>query len=273
MIRLSAIYCYPVKSCRGVAMEEARLGERGIVHDREFLVVDAQDRFMTQRVTPKLARVVTGLAEDALYLRADGAGEISVPWRAKNRAPREVVIWRDTVVADDAGDEAAGWLSEVLDQRCRLVTMSEASRREVPAARVPPAMTKPVPVAFPDAFPLLVLSEASLDDLNRRVGGAQDLAMDRFRPNLVVAGCDAYAEDGWRMYRIGDARLTSAGSCVRCIVTTTDQRTLGRGPEPLRTLAGYRRAADGNGVIFGQNVIHEQPGARLRVGDAVTPES
>ena len=276
MPHLAALYCYPVKSCRGVALDEAMLDQRGIAHDREFLVVDADNRFLTQRGTPALAHVVTALAADSLRLCADGAGEIRVPWHAPGRARREVVVWDDTVLADDAGDEAATWLSNVLGQACRLVAMGTDSRREMPARRVPEAHREslrwPVSVAFCDAYPLLVLSEESLADLNCRVGGTPMLKAERFRPNLVLAGCSApYAEDAWKTYRVGTVRMVSAGPCKRCPIPTIDPQTLERGPEPLRTLAGYRRV-DG-GVVFGQNVIHAQPGARLKVGDAIFLEA
>ena len=214
------------------------------------------------------------------FLSADGAGELRVPFHAPTRAPREVTIWRDTVTARDTGDEAAAWLSDVLVQSCRLVAMNADSRRDVPDARIPAAhramsaQAQPVPVAFCDAFPLLVLSEESVADLNRRVGGSPFLQMDRFRPNLVVTGCaHPYAEDDWPTYRVGNVRMFSAGVCVRCPIPTTDQQTLERTPEPLRTLAGYRRLPEG-GVFFGQNVIHAaQPGARLRIGDEIVPEA
>ena len=193
------------------------------------------------------------------------------------RLKRQVTVWRDTVLADDAGDDAAAWLSEVLGQSCRLVAMGDQSRREVPPARIPEhhraALAASVPVAFCDAFPLLVVSEESVADLNRRVGGNPTLRMDRFRPNLVLSGCGVpYAEDTWKTYHVGEVRLFSAGPCGRCAIITTDQQSLARGPEPLRTLAQYRRTPEGD-VVFGQNVIHRQPGARLRVGDKVTPEA
>lgn len=258
-------------------MQEAWLDRRGIVHDREFMIVDHADRFLTQRATPALGRVTTALGENALCLRADGAREIRVPWRAAGRARRQVVVWRDTVMANDAGDDVATWLSDVIGQPCRLVAMGEDSRRDVPAARIPEAhhvsSSGPVPVAFCDAFPLLVISQESLDDLNRRVGGIPLLSMERFRPNLVVAGGGVpYAEDAWKTYRVGPVRLFSAGACQRCPVPTIDPETLARGPEPLRTLAGYRRV-EGGGVVFGQNVIHTQTSAGLRVGDEVTIEA
>ena len=281
MPHLSALFCYPVKSCRGVALSEALLDRRGIIHDREMMIVDADNRQMTQRATPILARIATALTDQALLLRAPGAGELRVPWRVPAgeppRAPREVEVWRDTVVADDIGDEAARWLAGVVGQPCRLVTTGTRSQRIRPPEHLaadlhPDVLARPVEIAFPDGFPLLVVSEESLDDLNRRLDLPEALGMDRFRPNLVVTGCAApYAEDTWKAFRIGEVRLLAGGPCGRCVITTTDQQTLARSREPLRTLATYRRTADGE-VVFGQNAILAAPGGRLQVGDGVTPE-
>ena len=273
------MYCYPVKSCRGVALSEAVLDRRGLVHDREMLIVDRHNQQMTQRATPKMALIETAFTDDTLVLHAPGAGGgLRVPWRAPGRPAREVVVWRDRVIADDTGDEAAGWLSDVLGEECRLVTTGKQSRRVRPPDRMPAdlhpeARARPVEVAFPDGYPLLVVSEESLADLNRRLAPHEPLQMDRFRPNLVLSGCDApYAEDGWKAFRVGAVRFFGGGPCGRCIVTTTDQQSLVRTPEPLRTLAGYRRTPGGD-VAFGQNVILAAPGGRLRVGDAVAPET
>ena len=277
MATLSALYCYPVKSCRGVPLREAVLDARGIAHDREFLIVDAQDRFLTQRATPALALIETALTPAALVLRRPGSGEWMLPWEetwpTAGPARRPVTVWQDTLLADDMGDGAANWLSEVLEQKCRLVRIGAASRREMPARRLPPGFPvdagTPREVAFPDAYPLLVLSEESLAELNGRIDGPP-LPMDRFRPNLVISGCrHPHEEDDWKVYEVGQATLWSVKPCERCAVVTTDQRTLARGKEPLRTLAGYRRAPEGSGVVFGQNVIHERAGDRLRVGDSV----
>ncbi len=279
MPRLTGLYCYPVKSCGGVALSEALLDRRGIVHDREMLIVDAADRQMTQRATPKMALIETALTDDALLLRAPGANaELRVPWRAPDRPTREVVIWRDAVIADDTGDGPAAWLSEVLGETCRLFTTGVRSHRVRPPERLPAdahddVLAQPVEIAFPDGFPLLVVSEESLADLNRRLDLPEALAMDRFRPNLVLSGCHApYEEDTWKAFHVGAVRLFGGGPCGRCIITTTDQQTLARTPEPLRTLARYRRTPEGD-VVFGQNAIHAEPGGRLRVGDAVVPET
>ncbi len=272
MPTLAALYCYPVKGCRGIALAETLLDARGILHDREFLIVDHQDRFLTQRATPALALLETALAPEGLILRSPAGTELVVPWQTSRSVPRTVTIWQDTVVADDLGDEPAAWLNAVLGQPCRLVRVGEASERPMPARRVPPGFPgEAAParqVAFPDAYPLLVISEESLDELNGRLDGPP-LPMNRFRPNLVVTGCrHPYEEDDWKVYRVGATTLWSVKPCERCIVVTTDQRTLVRSQEPLRTLGGYRRSPEG-GVIFGQNVIHERPGDCLRVGDWV----
>ena len=277
MPSLCALYVYPVKSCRGVVLDESALDERGLLHDRQFVIVDAQDQFLTQRSTPALARILTAFDDDALRLDHAATGTIRVPFLLPDAPTRTVTVWRDAVLARDTGNEAADWLTETLGQPCRLVSTGEGSRRDVPDARLPAARravtAAPVPVAFPDAFPLLVLSKESLADLNRRLNLSKPLPMDRFRPNLVLSGCaEPYAEDTWPTYRIGEARFFSAGPCGRCVVTTTDQRTLERGKEPLRTLAGYRRTAGGE-IVFGQNVIHASPGARLSVGDEVVLET
>ena len=277
MAILSALYCYPVKSCRGVALTEATLDARGILHDREFLIVDADDRFITQRAVPVLALIGTAITAEALVLRNPAGAEFSLPWQpaAGGGAParRTVTVWSSTLLADDMGDEVAAWLGDTVGQRCRLVRIGAESRREVPAMRVPagfPAADESGPaLSFPDGYPLLVVSEESLLHLNQQLPG-DPLPMDRFRPNLVVSGCAyPHEEDDWRTYRIGDARLWSANPCERCVVTTTDQQTLRRDREPLHTLSRYRRAPDGGSVIFGQNVVHGSPGATLRVGEPV----
>ena len=274
---LTAIYCYPVKSCRGVALSEASLDRRGIVHDREMLIVDGNNRQRTQREMPAIALIDTALTDDALVLRAPGAGgELRMPWRAPGRLVREVSIWHDTVAADDVGDAAAEWLSDVLGQTCRLVTTGARSRRVRPPERLPAnvhpeVLSRSVEIAFPDGYPLLVISEESLDDLNRRLDLPEALGMDRFRPNLVVSGCaEPYTEDTWQEFRVGEARFFGGEPCGRCIMTTTDQQTLARSPEPLRTLAGYRRTPAGE-VTFGQNAIPAEDSGCLRVGDPVVP--
>jgi uncharacterized protein YcbX len=181
--------------------------------------------------------------------------------RGPAAAGREVGVWDDTVAAVDAGNEAAAWLSGTVGESARLVFMPAGTRRAVDNRYGAPGDQ----VSFADAYPYLLISRGSLDDLNARL--AKPLPMDRFRPNLVVAGCAPYAEDKWRRIRIGPVVFRLVKPCTRCAVTTIDQATGAHdGPEPLRTLAGYRQGE--GGVRFGMNLIAEGDG-EVRVGDEV----
>ncbi len=272
MITVSALYIYPVKSCRGIACESVRLDGFGLEQDRRFLIVDATGHFLTQRSVPRLALISPTLTAHDLILSAPGAGDFRLPLPNGNfpspGGTAEVVVWRDTVPAHDLGDAVAAWLRSVVGQRARLVHTGPEFPRRLPRHRVPEvhrADVTDVPVAFADAFPLLALSEESVAKLNEcqepRVG------MDRFRPNVVVKGGEPHDEDRWQRVRIGGVEIRSGGDCARCTVTTVDQATGVPGKEPLRSLARYRRSPAG-AVIFGQNWIHLGRGT-LRVGDAV----
>jgi uncharacterized protein YcbX len=271
-MHLSGLFIYPVKSLRGFAVTGAEVDSLGLAGDRRFMVVDENHVMLTQRSHPRMALVTTGLGPANLKLAADGAGSISVSRFSDPHAPlRSVAVWKtDGLLAEDCGDAPAAWLSDVLRVKCRLVRVGEKFLRPVLA----PNIAGPGDVVgFADAFPFLVISETSLADLNDRLAaqGEEAVPMNRFRPNLVIAGCEAFAEDNWPRLRIGEIAFHAGGSCTRCIMTTTDQLTGERGKEPLRTLATYRRdARDPTEINFGQNLIHETKTGTLRVGDAVT---
>lgn len=272
MPRVTALNLFPVKSCRGLAVTSAAVDGRGFIGDRRFLVVDADGRFLTQRAHPRMALIETALTAGDLILASSGHGSVRVPLQPTTQIPqlKTVAIWRDTVTADDCGDEPAGWLSRMLGLPCRLVRAGAAYARPVAAHKLPATLPgTPAPtheVSFADAFPFMLLSEASLADLNARL--ATPLPMNRFRPSLVVSGTEAYAEDAWGRFRIGEVVFHGATRCGRCVVTTTDQLTAERAAEPLRTLATYRRDAGGD-VMFGRNLVHETKTGRLAVGDEV----
>lgn len=258
---VSALNVYPVKSCAGIALDQAEVGRRGILYDREWMVVQAASGlFLTQREYPRMALVRTALTNNALHLSIDGGNAVTVSFEQEGPR-REVVVWRSRCTAVDQGDEVAVWLSEALGYPCRLVRMAPDNVRHVnPAfARRPNDQT-----GFADGYPFMLIGQASLDDLNTRL--PTPLPMNRFRPNIVVAGSTPYAEDGWRRIQVGEFGLDTAKPCVRCAITTTDQGTAMVGKEPLTTLATYRRGPDG--VLFGMNLIHDGPGV-LRVGDSV----
>lgn len=275
-MHLSGLLVYPVKSLRGCTVATAAVDALGLTGDRRFMVVDERGRFLSQRTLPRMALVETALTGDALMLAAEGAGTIHVPRVADPKAPRRTVsVWKSAgLTAEDCGDAPAAWLAAFLGVTCRLVRIGAEFHR--PVLKFPPSLAQPPhpAVSFADGYPLLVISEASLADLNDRLAaqGEDPVPMDRFRPNLVIAGCAAFAEDTWQRFQIGAIVLHAAGPCARCLVTTTDQRTATRQAEPLRTLARYRRdAIDPTNVNFGQNLIPETPFGTLRVGDAVVP--
>jgi hypothetical protein len=273
MPTLTGLFIYPVKSLRGCSVAAADLDDLGLVGDRRFLVVDHSGAFLTQRTLPRMALIATELQPGSLRLTAPGAGTLTVNRATDPSAPRRTVtVWSSTgLTAEDCGDEAAGWLSAFLNTPCRLVRAGAAFHRPVSK----PGKAQPGDVvAFADAYPLLVVSEASLAELNSRLveNGGEPVPMDRFRPNLVVSGTSAFAEDGWTRLRIGDVVLRAGGPCARCVVTTTDQLTAERGEEPLRTLAAFRRdPRQASQVNFGQNLLLDTRRGTLRVGCAVTP--
>lgn len=269
-MHLSGLFLYPVKGLRGFAVNAAAVDALGLVGDRRFLVVDGTGRFLTQRTLPRMAQIATALDATHLTLSADSAGTVRVALCPDPTAPlRTVSIWKsEDLQAEDCGDAVAAYLSAILSTHCRLVRIGPAFRRPV----LKPAAHPGDVYHFGDGAPVLVISEASLADLNDRIvaHGEETVPMSRFRPNLVVAGCPAYAEDTWQRFRLGTAIFRAAGPSSRCIVTTTDQLTGERGREPLRTLATYRRdARDPTDVNFGQNLINETKTGVLRLGDAV----
>ena len=264
MITLSGLYVYPVKSARGIALQEATLTSRGLAHDRRFLVVDEAGVYLTQRELPQLARLSTAFAGDALELTWEGLGVLHVPLVPTTTARRRVRVWNDDVEALELDSAAQDFLSRAFGRAVSLVYMPEDS------TRAPSAFARAGDlIAFSDDFPYLIASESSLADLSVQAG--QAIPMDRFRPNLVVQGAAAYAEDIWRDVRIGGLRFEIVKPCARCVITTTDQTSGERvNKEPLATLARYRLWR--GQAIFAQNAIARDPGT-LHVGCEVRVES
>lgn len=270
MPRVSGLFVYPVKSCRGLPLPAAEIDALGLAGDRRFLVADDTGKFLTQRTHPRMAQIATALDAVQLTLSAENHGSVSVARAGDPAAPlRRVTVWKHSdLQAEDCGPEAARWLSDFLSAPCRLVRIGAQFHRAVLKKAGRPGDC----LSFADAAPLLVASEASLADLNDRIvaHGGEPVPMDRFRANVVVADCAPFAEDDWPTLRAGDVVLRNAGKSDRCIVTTTDQRTGERGKEPLRTLATFRRdPVEPSSVYFGVNYINESKCGTLRVGDAV----
>ncbi|MFL5491602.1 MAG: MOSC domain-containing protein, partial [Gemmatimonadales bacterium] len=230
-------------------------------YDRRFMLVDQAGEFMTQRDHPRLALVSPAITGKVLRVTAPGMPPLELPLEPRATVVTQVTVWGDLCEATWTGEPAARWFSEFLGIPCSMVHMPAESWRPTNPAYDPSGSR----VSFADAYPLLLISEESLADLNGRL--AQPLPMNRFRPNLTVSGGGPFAEDRWSRVEIGSVVLNLVKPCDRCVITTTDQTTTERGVEPLRTLATYRKV-DGK-VYFGQNAVHEAPG-RLRVGDAVS---
>jgi uncharacterized protein YcbX len=261
-LTLSELHVYPVKSCGGFRTAGWEVDEFGLRLDRRWMVVNERGHFHTQRTRPRLAQVRTALSGQTLTLEAPGMETIAVaPGGGDTLA---VGIWDDVCVAEQCERHGSEWMSDLLGEAVQLVFMPDATRR-LTRRRREESLGR---VGFQDAYPFLLVGAASLDDLNTRLDAP--LPMNRFRPNLVVNGSAAYAEDGWNRCRIGDIDLVVTKPCERCGIPTIDQDTGESGKEPLRTLALYRRVGDA--VTFGINLSHRNAGS-LRIGDAVTPAS
>ncbi len=260
--QLAAIAVYPVKSCAGIALDAAEVQARGLADDRRWMLVDESGRFLTGRQLPRLVQVqAQPLVGDRLRLRAPGIDAIEIGV-AEGAARVDATVWSSAVSAADAGSEAADWFSRFLGRRVRLVHADQTMRRPLEPEYSQPGDE----TAFADGYPLLLLSRAAVDELSQRVG--RDLGWRRFRPNLLLDGAPAHAEDGWRRIRIGNVEFDVVKPCVRCVFTTIDpdSAVAEADGEPLTTLKSYRRGA--KGITFGQNLIARGTGA-IRVGDRV----
>jgi uncharacterized protein len=261
-MHLSELNIYPVKSLKGISLESAVVEERGFQFDRRWLLVDADGRFFTQREVPRMATVKIDVGSRGMKASRNGSS-IDVPIEAGTGDVAEVTIWNDTVSAEYYPQEIHRWFTDALGIECRLVQMPEGTRRPVEREY---AVTPDDVVSFADAYPFLLIGEGSLEDLNSRL--AEPVPMNRFRPNLVVAGSSPFEEDTWKRIRIGSTEFHVVKPCARCVLTTVDQaRGEKTGKEPLATLSEYRNR-DGK-VLFGQNLIADAPGGLVRVGDEV----
>lgn len=303
-MHISEINIYPIKSLKGISVESAVVEARGLRYDRRWMLTDREGMFFTQREFPRMALIEVGIDDEALYVTADGFGTLEIAHSPETGDRRPVTIWQSVCDGEIYNSVVNEWFSDVLETDCQLVYMSDDSRRNVN----PRFDRGGEIVSFADGYPLMAISEASLEDLNGRIaeGLLQDyypvssqnaaaatppkqggelfvpLPMNRFRPNLVVSGSDAYAEDDWTNVRIGDAVFRSTKPCERCVITTVDQAKGDfAGKEPLKTFASYRMAKDimperyeslgvgPNAVLFGQNLIAESLGKTIKVGDAI----
>lgn len=270
---LDSIHVYPVKGCAGIDLPAAQVTTTGLAidgaADREWMVVDGNGRFITQRELPRLAQVRTEVTQRRLVLSAPHMASLVVE-RTSHAGARDVVVWRSVVRGKDAGEAAARWLSDWLAQDVRLVRFD---RDVVRLCNPEYAGESGAHTYFADGYPVLVIGAGSLADLNERLvaRGEPAVPMNRFRPNLVLSGLPAFDEDHIETFAIGDVLLRNVKPCTRCQVTTTDQRTAEVGAEPLRTLAAYRMDERVAGIAFGINAIVVRGGS-LAAGMPVAVE-
>jgi uncharacterized protein YcbX len=267
MARIASLHIYPVKSCRGIDLASARLTETGLEWDRRWMIVDHQHRFVTQRTQPQLTTISTAVTGGRLELSAAGHSTLTVDSGSDGSA-QPVRVWGDDCSGIDTGDEAADWVSQVLGGKFRLLRQDDEVPRLADARYAGP---REQPVSFADGYPVLLTSLESLAELNQRLPAP--IPMNRFRPNVVIEGVHAYAEDAMVAFRSGAVALRGVKHCTRCINTTTDQFDGRRDAdsEPLKTLRTYRYDKVLRGVAFGQNcVVAEGVGEMLVAGAPLT---
>jgi hypothetical protein len=251
-IRVTELTIYPIKSTAGISLQHTLVEERGFRHDRRWMLVDASNTFITQRRHARMSLIAATVMDDHLRVSAPGMRDKVIPFHESPEEPIAVTVWGDTVNATPAGKSTNAWFSKFLGLPCTLVHMTSQSLRRIDARYAVNSNT----VSFADAYPFLLISEASLADLNSRL--QSPLPMKRFRPNLVVGGCEPFEEDTWKLIRIGGIDFHVVKPCSRCTITTIDPATAMRGEEPLATLSTYRSR---NGkVYFGQNLINDGTG-------------
>lgn len=258
---LASIWIYPLKSARGFELQSAEITPTGLRHDRRWMLVDLNGRFLSQRELPQMARLSVKLSEHNLIFSFEGQS-LAVPLPPYELPEIPVIVWRSMIQAQLFDSSINQWLSAVLETSCQLVYMPDSTRRDTNPDFAPDRQ-----VSFADGYPYLVCNLASLRELNRRLEakGEAPVPMDRFRPNLIVEHETAFAEDNWKQLQLGEHVFDVVKPCERCVIVTTDQQTGKVSKEPLKTLAGFHKL-DGK-VIFGQNLVCSSESGWLKVGD------
>jgi len=261
--KISSLFIYPVKSLAGISLQQAPLDSMGLKYDRRWMLVSPDGVFLSQRKLPKMALIQTSLDKSGqLTLSMQGKPDLIVAEASDNTMP--VKIWNDTVLANKISDESDAWLTDILGTDCHLVYIKDDVVRQCDLKYT----SQGDRTGFSDGFPMLLVSEASLDDLNDRLDKPVD--MRRFRPNIVVKGCEPFAEDTWKHFTLAGIPMRGVKPCSRCPIPIVDPDTGERaGPEPIATLASYRKK--NHKVFFGMNVVHQEQGL-LQLGDSCIPE-
>jgi uncharacterized protein YcbX len=261
MLHVSQLFIYPIKSLGGIAVTHANVTPTGLEHDRRWMLVDEQNQFLSQRTLPQLAHFKLQLLPNGLQvLHVPTQASIVIPYQPQTQAYAEVHIWDDVCTGQFVSAEADAWFSAHSGISCRLVYMPDSTRRQVDLRYAPEGQI----TSFSDAYPILLISQESLDDLNNRL--AEPLPMNRFRPNIVCKGEQPYIEDRLSDFTINGIHFNGVKLCSRCTMTGVNQDTAQTGTEPLKTLATYRKR--NNKIYLGQNLIHNGKGT-IRIGDVL----
>jgi uncharacterized protein YcbX len=262
MLTVSALYVYPIKSLGGLSLPAATLTDRGFKYDRRWMLIDENNRFLSQREVPAMAFLDAAIREEYVLVTDKRTADlIMIPYEPLISETTVVTVWGDTCLAQRVSDEADAWFSQRLGMPCSLVYMPDSTQRTVDEEY---ARNKEI-TSFSDGYPLLIIGQASLDDLNSRL--TSPVPMNRFRPNIVFTGGLPFQEDDMKQFSIGDIQLFGVKPCARCVITTIDQQTGIKAKEPLKTLSTYR--AKNQKIYFGQNLLFNGSGT-IKVGDMIT---
>jgi uncharacterized protein len=261
MLQVSELFVYPIKSMAGIPVNKAWVTDRGFEYDRRWMLVDENNRFISQREVPEMALMKIKISDQGLDVTYQPkSSSIIIPFEPQTDEFAEVTIWDDTCPGQFVSREVDKWFGDMLGIHCRLVYMPDGSIRPTDPKYTPDGHV----TSYSDGYPFLIIGQAALDDLNSRL--AEPLPMNRFRPNIVFTGGDPFSEDLMHSFTISDIQFHGIKLCARCPIPTIDQETLAKGKEPLKTLARYRFRD--NKIFFGQNLIHEGSG-EISIGDLI----
>ncbi|TDJ56520.1 MAG: MOSC domain-containing protein [Ignavibacteria bacterium] len=259
--KITGIYIYPIKSLGGISLQSSLVEERGLQYDRRWMLVDEQNKFITQRLHPKMALLTVEINNDLLTIKhkQNKLSPLTIPPLPYDEEEINVQIWKDNVTTIKYSHDANDWFTEAIGFKCCLVYMPDSTKRKVDSKYAKDKM-----VSFADGYPFLIIGEESLNDLNKRL--EEPLPMTRFRTNFDFSGGKPFDEDNWKTIKIGEMVFHSTKSCPRCVITTIDQNTGTKDKEPLKTLATFRQKD--NRVLFGMNMVANGTG-KVNVGDEI----
>jgi uncharacterized protein len=262
---VSQLFVYPIKSLGGFSVQSANITRRGLQYDRRYMLVNAQNQFLTQRSFAAMALLQVAPTSNGftIFEKHAPSNAIDIPFALHAGNMVNVQVWEDTCAAIEASAPINNWFSQVLQTTCKLVYMPEDSLRLVDDRYATSAEDVN---SFSDGYPILLLSEASVAEISNRA--KQNIPINQFRPNIVISGVAPFAEDNYNKFSINNTIFFGVKPCARCVVTTINQSTAIAGKEPLKTLATFRKV--NNKILVGQNVIPQKNGGLIQVGNSIT---